>query len=195
MVLNVNHVKSVRREYPNWNLRGKIRKVDAEGNLIEGQHAFGGEIIRISPRFQKNGANFRVRPERPAVFFAAFCVENHLLPVPLTPEECESPAGLEILQPIWDLHSGCFPKLESPFAACDESTTPSLKDGFSFCLVQVLVEEIGVVRSSPNRPTLRPAVNGSTDTDIFEAIRTKIHEMRSRNTTPEQPPATPKKKG
>jgi hypothetical protein len=194
MVLNVNHVKA-RREYPNWNLRGKIKKVDQEGNLVEGQHAFGGEVIRISPRFQKNGANFRVRPERPSVFFAAFCVENNLLPIALTPEECESPAGLEILQPLWDTHCGCFPKLESPFAACDESTVPSLKDGFSFCIVQVLVEEIGVVRSTPNRPTLRPAVNGSANTDLFAAIRTKIEEMRSRNATPElQPPATPKKK-
>lgn len=97
--LNVHNLATLRREYPNRNQRGRIKKVDPQGNVLEGQYAYGGEVVRVSPRYQKNGTNYRIRPERPAAFFAAWCFENSLLPTPLTPEEAETPAGLEMLEP------------------------------------------------------------------------------------------------
>src|SRR5947207_1633778 len=100
--LNINNVAGMRRDYPAWNTRAKIRKIDETGNVLQGQFAYGGEVVRVSPRYQKNGTNFRVRPERPAAFFAAWCHEFNLLPSPLTAEEAESAAGLELLQPLWD---------------------------------------------------------------------------------------------
>ena len=40
----------VRREYPNWNQRGRIKKVES-GNIVEGQFAFNNEVVRVSPRY------------------------------------------------------------------------------------------------------------------------------------------------
>jgi hypothetical protein len=64
--LNVHTLAHVRRDYPSWNTRARIRKVDEAGNVLQGEFAYCGEHVRVSPRFQKNGTNFRVRPERPA---------------------------------------------------------------------------------------------------------------------------------
>jgi hypothetical protein len=186
------NVNGARREFPNWNTRAKIRKVDPEGNIVPNEYAFGGEIIRVSPRFQKNGTNYRVRPERPAYFFMFFCLENKLLPTALTIEECESEAGLEILQPLWDAYKGSFAKLESPYAACDRSTEPSLKVGFSFNIFQAVVESIGTVRSNNTKPTLHPAVNGSApNSSTSESIFKRIQEMRARAAANKQEPTTP----
>lgn len=192
--LNVNNV---RRQYPNWNLRAKIRKVDEQGNILPDQYAFGGEAVRVSPRFQRNGANYRIRPERPAYFFMQFCVENGLLPVPLTQEECDSQAGLDILQPLFDSYKQYLPRLESPFAASDQATEPSLKDGFSFCIPQPLVDQIGTVRTTASRATPRPMINGSAPSaSVFENIKRQIEAMRAKSAPqPEAPaPTTGKKK-
>src|SRR5262249_13671119 len=127
--------------------RGRIKRVDSHGNVIENEYAFGGEFVRISPRFTRGGQHFRVRPERPAMFFMFWCYEHSLLPTPLTAEECEADWAIEILEFLWNTEKQAFYKLESPFAACD-STQPSPRVGFSFCLPQVLVEEVGSVRSN-----------------------------------------------
>ncbi len=193
-MVNINNLNGIRREYPSWNERGRIRKVDEHGNFLEGQHAFGGEVVRISPRRLRNGANYRVRPERPAAFFAAFCAESGLLPTPLTPEESESDWGLEVLQPLWDAYKHHLPRLESPFAACDSATEPSLRAGYSFCLLQVLVELIGTARPSTSGPAARPAVNGSgLSSRLLDHLRKKIEEGRARAAVqpkegPEAPP-------
>jgi hypothetical protein len=190
--LNVNTV--ARRQYPNWNLRAKVRKTDDQGNILPNEYAFGGEIVRVSPRFQKHGTNFRIRPERPAFFFMQFCVENGLLPVALTAEECESEIGLEILQPLFETYKQYLPRIESPFAACDQVTEPSLKEGFSFCILQVLVDQIGTVRTAANRSTPRPTPSPSTTTaGAFDNIKKRIDEMRARTAKPESPAPAKKK--
>jgi len=102
MFSNVKAPNGTTRQYPQWNARGKIRKIDEEGNVVPREYSFGGEVCRISPRFQKSGSNYRVRPERAAAFFAAFCYENQLLPAALTPEESATDWGLEILEPLWE---------------------------------------------------------------------------------------------
>jgi hypothetical protein len=182
-MLNVHTLARARRDYPTWNTRARIRKVDESGNVVQGQYAYGGEHVRVSPRYQKNGTNFRVRPERPAVFFAAWAFENGLLPTALTPEEAESPAGLELLQPLFDEYKGYFSKIESPFAACDQATEPSLKVGFSFNIYQVLVEPAGSVKpvnGAARALSMSPVGNGDVARD---AIKKKIEEMRSRTAT------------
>lgn len=195
--LNVHNLASLRREYPNWNQRGRIKKVDPQGNVLEGQYAYGGEVVRVSPRYQKNGTNFRVRPERPAAFFAGWAFENGLLPTPLTPEEAETPAGLEMLEPLFDTYKSYFPKLESPYAACDASTQPSLKVGFSFNVYQVLVEQIGSVKpvGGSSSTMARPVVGNPGS--ALDLLKKKIEDMRSRTqaaptaVSPAQPPASP----
>ena len=188
-MVNVNGV--VRREFPNWNQRGRIRKVDEHGNVLEGQYAFGGEFVRVSPRFQKNGANYRVRPERPAYFFSQFCVEHGLLPTALTPEECASEPGLAILQSLWEAYKSYFPKLESPYAACDHATQPSLQTGYSFCMLQVLVELVGVVRNTASPALARPTPNGSVD---GSAMLKMIEAMRARSAAAKPDPMAAAKK-
>jgi hypothetical protein len=195
-MVNVHQVANSRREFPNWNLRGKIRKVDDQGNIVEGQYAYGGELVRVSPRYQKNGTNYRVRPERPASFFAQFCVEHGLLPTALTAEEAESDLGMEILQPLWDSYKSFLPKLESPYAACDVATEPSLKVGFSFCVMQILIEQIGSIRPSGTKPMLKVSVNGSAPGPvILDSLRKKIEEMRARNSGRQEATTFTKKKG
>ena len=196
-MLNVPRVAGVRRDYPSWNTRAKIRKVDEAGNVLPGQHAYGGEAVRVSPRFLKNGTNFRIRPERPAVFFAAWCHENGLLPNPLTPEEAESAEGLELLEPLWDSYQQYFPKLESPFAACDEATQPSLRVGFSFNIFQVLVEPIGTMKSAarPGNRMVAPTALGNGA--AIESIAQRLAAMRARSNgsaTAGQPTPTKSKK-
>lgn len=189
------NVKNETRQFPNWHQRGRIRKVDEAGDIVQGQYAFGGEAVRVSPRYQKNGANYRVRPERPVAFFAAYCFENGLLPTQLTPEECEANWVLDLLEPIWDANKHQFPKLESPYAACDQATEPSLRTGFSFNVPQVLVEQLGTVRSTQANPSFRPHANGSSNSQQLEAARRKIEEMRARAATANgtQPAQTKKK--
>lgn len=178
--LNVNNLVTLRREYPNWNQRARIKKVDPQGNVLEGQYAYGGEVVRVSPRYQKNGTNYRIRPERPAAFFAAWCFENSLLPTPLTPKEAESPAGLEMLEPLFDAYKGYFPKMESPYAASDQATAPSLKVGFSFNILQVLVESIGSLKPVGGAPSamVRPVVG--TPSSALDLLKKKIDDMRAR---------------
>jgi hypothetical protein len=186
--------ENVRREYPNWNQRGRIKKTDGEGKILPGEFAFAGEVVRVSPRYQKNGTNFRVRPERPAYFFSQFLVENGLLPVPLTPEECEAEWALELLDPLWEQYKGYFPKLESPFAASDTTVVPSHRVGFSFNIQQLLVEPIGMVKTN-GKPAFRTAVNGSApNPSIFDAMRKRIEEQRAKAAATKQDPPAPTKK-
>src|SRR5689334_912771 len=72
------------------------------GTVLEGQYACNGEAVRVSPRYQRNGQNYRVRPERPAAFFAAFLYESGVLPHLLTSEECEQEWALALLDPLWE---------------------------------------------------------------------------------------------
>lgn len=194
-MVNVSQVNGgARREYPNWNTRGRIKKVDEAGNIVEGQYAFAGECVRVSPRFQRGGMNFRVRPERPAVFFAAWAHEVGLLPTPLTPEECDQDWAFELLEPLFETNKGAFYKLESPFAASDLSTQPSLRVGFSFNIPQVLVEGIGTVRGTngaAGHRTSRPVTNNG---QAVAAILEKIQAMRARAGAKPEPAVAPAKK-
>jgi hypothetical protein len=183
MAVNIHQLAN-RRAWPHWNMRGRIRRVDSDGNVIEG-YACGGEFVRVSPRFVKGGRTYRVRPERPAVFFAAWCFEHGLLPTPLTAEECEADWAVEILNWIWKIEKQAFYKLESPFAACDQATQPSPRVGFSFCISQILVEEAGSVRSSKGGPGgMMPAHIQGNGHDT-EGLRKKIEEMRAKAGRPE----------
>jgi hypothetical protein len=191
MTVNIHQLAN-RRAWPHWNMRGRIKRVDSRGNVIEGEYGFGGEFVRVSPRFVKGGRTYRVRPERPAMFFMFWCHEHGLLPTPLTAEECEADWAVEILDWIWKVEKQSFYKLESPNAACDDATQPSPRVGFSFCISQILVEEVGSVRSSKGgHGGMMPAhVQGNGEN--HEALRKKIEEMRSRaGTRPEQ--STPAK--
>jgi hypothetical protein len=166
------------RVYPNWYTRARVRKADAQGTVTDG-HAFNGELVAVSPRFQRNGMNYRVRPERPAAFFAAFCYENGLLPELLTPEEAASDWGLKLLEPLWLRHKNVFMLLGSPFAACDD-TVPDLRVGFSFNIRQKVIEVVGSIKPSAARSTFRPAVVGQPNGAIdLEAARATIAAMRA----------------
>ena len=43
--LNVSNLASVRREYPNWNTRARIRKVDEAGNRSRGSMPTAGRLF------------------------------------------------------------------------------------------------------------------------------------------------------
>jgi hypothetical protein len=185
MSVNLSNVAASRTSWPAWNLRAKIKRVNAEGKLIPNEYACGGEFVRVSPRFVKGGRTYRVRPERPAVFFAAWCFEHGLLPTPLTAEECEADWAVEILDFLWNAEKQSFYKLESPNAACDDATKPSPRVGFSFCISQILVEEVGSVRGSKgSHGGMMPAhVQGNGEN--HEALRKRIEEMRAKAGRPE----------
>ena len=195
MTTNVHEVQSTRREWPAWYQRAKVRKVDAKGNVLEDAYAANGEVVAVSPRYQKAGVNFRVRPERPAAFFAAWCHENGLLPELLTPEECEQEWALALLDPLWAKNRYRFPVLGSPFAACDAQTVPSHRVGFSFNILQVLVEHLDSLRSAAGKATtFRPGMNGHSNGADLEAARRVIEAMRARAKSapaPDQPAAPP----
>jgi hypothetical protein len=191
MSVNLSNVAASRTSWPDWRLRGRIKKVDKYNNVLEDQWDCCSEYVRISPTFRLNGRTYRVRPERPAVFFAYWLYERGILPERLTPEEAASEAGLELLDPLWERYKAHFFKLESPNAACD-STQPSHRVGFSFCVLQAQVELMGSVRSSKgSHGGMMPAhVQGNGEN--HEALRKKIEEMRSRaGARPEQ--STPAK--
>lgn len=185
-MVNIRNLGAARREFPNWAMRGRLKKVDDDGNVLEGQHACGGELVRISPRFQRNGQHYRIRPERPAAFFAAFLHEGGVLPTALSPEECEQEWALDLLDPLWEQYKGHFYKLESPLAACDGGTVPSHRVGFSFNVLQVLIEHVGTVKANgPRPPTAKTISAGATNPSSIDAIRKKIEEMRARTVKPE----------
>lgn len=193
MPLGVQGLNGSKREFPNWNTRARIKKVDEQGNILEGQYAFGGEAVRVSPRFQKNGQHYRIRPERPAAFFAAFLHEAGVLPTALTAEESEQEWALELLEPLWEQYKQYLFKLESPYAASDHATTPSLRVGYSFNIPQTLIEPLGSVRTAAVRPTGGPAIIGASSAQLHDVLRKKIEEMRARSST-RQEPANPAKK-
>lgn len=181
--MNVSNTSNGHREYPQWHAQGKLKKADAAGNILEGQYACNGEIVAISPRYQKNGVNYRVRPERPAAFFAAFLFEHGLLPELLTPEESTQNWALELMEPLWERFKTRFPLLGSPFAASDILTVPSLRVGYSFNIAQVLIEHIGSLKPTSGRPSTYITTNGnghSNPVDL-EAARRTILAMRARS--------------
>jgi hypothetical protein len=197
MNVSVSTVTTNRTNWPNWNQRGRIRAVDQQGHIIEGKYAFNGEAVRISPRYQRNGQNYRVRPERPAAFFAAWCYEHGLLPTLLTAEECEQEAMLELLDPLWEQYKVYFLKLESPMAACDTNTVPSHRNGFSFNVAQVLVEHLGTVRPVGSAGLSQPPVPASNVSKALDLLKKKIDEVRARTpetATPNNPPTPAKAK-
>jgi hypothetical protein len=192
MAVNIHQLAGSRTNWPHWNMRGRIKRVDADGNVIEG-YACGGEFVRISPRFQRGGQHFRVRPERPAMFFMFWCYEHGLLPTPLTAEECEADWAVEILDWLWDVEKQAFYKLESPNAACDVGTQPSLRGGFSFCISQILVEEVGSVHTSKGSHGGMMPTHVQGNGENREALRKKIEEMRAKAGRPEGNPPKGKK--
>jgi hypothetical protein len=194
MQQNVKSLAPSRSSWPAWNLRGRIKRVDAQHNIVEGEYAFGGEFVRVSPRFQRGGQNYRVRPERPAAFFAAWLSEQGILPTRLTPEEAESEWGLELLDPFWAQYKGHFYKLESPNAACDLGTQPSHRTGFSFCILQVLVEAAGSVRGTNGSHGGRMPVDVRGNGENHEALRKKIEELRAKAGRADANPPTKGKK-
>src|SRR5262245_63908770 len=99
MSLNLNTLAASRCGWPAWNKRARLRRVDSQRNVIPGEYACNGEHLRVSPRYMKNGACFRVRPERPAAFFAAWLHERGVLPTLLTAEECAQEWALDLLDP------------------------------------------------------------------------------------------------
>ena len=185
MSVNLSNVAASRTNWPAWNLRGRIKRVDENNNVLENQWDCRSEYVRISPTFRLNGRTYRVRPERPAAFFMAWLYERDILPTLLTPEEAESEWGLELLDPFWAKYKGHFYKLESPNAACDVGTQPSHRTGFSFCILQALIEETGSIRSSNgSHGGMMPAhVQGNGENR--EALRKKIEEMRAKAGRPE----------
>lgn len=185
MPVNLSKVAASRTSWPAWNLRGRIKRVSSQGDIIENEYAFGGEFVRISPRFQRGGQNYRVRPERPAAFFAAWLYEQGILPTRLTPEEAESEWGLEMLDPFWAKYKGHFYKLESPNAACDVGTQPSHRTGFSFCILQVLVEEAGSIRSSNGSHGGMMIAHAQGNGENHDALRQKIEAMRAKAGRPD----------
>jgi hypothetical protein len=185
MAVNIHQLARSRTNWPAWKLRAKIKRVNAEGNLIPNEYACGGEAVRVSPRFVKNGVNFRVRPENPALFFALYCYERGVLPIRLSPAECQEEWALEILDEFWEENKHRFPKLESPFAASDTATTPSPRTGFSFNIPQFLVEPIGTVHSSKTNGAAAFSGPVPTNGENHEALRKKIEELRAKAGRPE----------
>jgi hypothetical protein len=185
MPVNLSKVAASRSNWPAWHLRGRVKRVSSQGDIIENEYAFGGEFVRISPRFVKGGRTYRVRFERPAAALAAWLYEQSILPTRLTPEEAESEAGLELLDPLWAKYKGHFYKLESPNAACDHATQPSLRTGFSFCVLQVLVEEVGSVRGRNGSHGSMMLAHVQGDGENHDALRKKIEELRARAGRPD----------
>jgi hypothetical protein len=183
MPVNLSNV-AASRTWPAWNLRGRLKRVDENNNVLENQWDCRSEYVRISPTFRLNGRTYRVRPERPAAFFMAWLYERDILPTLLTPEEAESEWGLELLDPFWAKYKGHFFKLESPNAVCD-STQPSHRVGFSFCVLQAQVELMGYARGSKgSHGGMMPAhVQGNGE--HHEALRKRIEELRAKAGRPE----------
>lgn len=190
---NIHDGKQGGRQFPSWNMRACVRKTDDQGNILD-ENAYNGEIVRVSPRYQRHGVNFRVRPERPAAFFAAYCYEQGLLPTLLSPDECQQEWALELLDSLWEDNKFAFAGLESPYAACDQGTTPSHRIGFSFVVLQILVQQLGAVRSVPGKPTFRPTGNGTSSHQDMDAIRRRIEEQRARGAAGTGNGANPGKK-
>lgn len=172
------------RTYTQWRTQAKVKKIDEQGQPVEG-HAFGGQMVAVSPTYRKGGVNFRVRPVNPVAFFAAFCYENKLIPEQLTEEECQQPMALEILEPLFEATKHVFPSLASPHAASDTETTPSLANGFSFNIPQKMVEIVGTIQSTPTSRAMNGMFGSGAPTNEanLDAIQKKIEQMRSRNGT------------
>jgi hypothetical protein len=177
------------RQYGGWHARDKIKKTDPAGNILDGQYAFGGEVVQISPRFQRSGTNYRVRFENPAAAFAAFLFENGLLPELLSPAEANQEWALALMDGLWAKTKYRVPALASPHAASDSLSVPSHRNGFSFNVLQVLIEHLGSVRPvSARSPAFRPAVGGAVPGVDLEAARQVIAAMRARSA---EAPAVP----
>src|SRR5262249_14545722 len=113
-----------RREYPSWNTRVRILAVDAEGNAVEGEYDFNGEVFERSPRFIRGGQTYRLRPLRPLAVLATLGFKSKLLPAILTAEEAQSEWGKELIIPLWPQLSRRFANLASPLAEKDSTVQP-----------------------------------------------------------------------
>ncbi len=169
---------SGRREYPSWNTRVRILAVDSEGNAVEGEYDFNGEVFERSPRFIRGGHTFRLRPVRPLAVLAALAFKLKLLPALLTAEEAQSEWGQELIVPLWPKLARRFDNLASPLAEKDHSVKPGPINGWSFTELQVLCRECGVA-SGPSSPS-RPSLTVETSQQALDAAMAKITEMRQR---------------
>jgi len=181
-----------RREYPSWNTRVRILAVDSEGNAVEGEYDFGGEMFERSPRFIRGGHTYRLRPVRPLAVLAALAFKLKLLPALLTAEEAQNEWGQELIVPLWPQLSRRFDNLASPLAEKDRSLKPGPVHGWSFTELQVLCRECGVASSSSS-PT-RPSLTIETNQQTLDAAMAKINEMRQRATSNGSPSPAPSKK-
>lgn len=154
----------------NWTAQGKIRKT--------GGYACGGELVRISPRFRQGGTSFRVAPEKPAAYFAAWCVDNAVLPTPMTADEAQSDAGLQILAPLFQACLQYFEGIEP--TGQEPNSIPDLTSGYSYLVPQVLVERLGYVEGQA-KPAVQPTVNPAL---IAETAK-KLAELRAKAAKPE----------
>jgi hypothetical protein len=145
------HNGNGRRDYPAWNTRVRILAVDAEGNAVEGEWDFNGEMFERSPRFIRGGHTYRLRPVRPLAVLAALAFRLKLLPALLSAEEVQSEWGQELIVPLWAQVSRRFDNLASPLAEKDRSVKPGPVHGWSFTELQVLCRECGVASGSTSR--------------------------------------------
>lgn len=167
-----------------WTTRAKVRKATTSGEVVPNEFSFGGELVRVSPRFRNTGnGNFRVSPERPAAFFAAFCVENAIIPA-MTAEEAESDAGREVLAPVFAACVQYFHGLEP--TGTEKDSQADLKTGFSFLVPQVLVQKIGFADVA-SRAAIQPTVNAALAADVAK----KLEEMRAKATAKKPAEAKP----
>ena len=192
MTVSIHDLQRQQRTFTSWHQRGRIRKVDDQGLVQPGQFAAHGEVVQISPRYQRGGTNFRVRPERPAAFLAAWCFEHGLLPELLTAEECQDEAILHLLDQLWARCRSSFPQLGSPLAASDDSVEPGPRTGWSWNILQVLIEPTESIRTVARTRTFRPVVNGaSAGPDLADTARRTIEALRARTRANGHAPSPP----
>lgn len=187
--MSQNNVSGQVPQVPAWNARAKVRKATPSGVVVAGEYVFGGEVFRVSPRYQKNGSTFRIRPERPAIAFAAWAVESGLLPLPLTAAEAESAEGMAILAQLFAAYKDCFKGLEPAVQSGDANAQPDLLTGFSFLVPQPFVEKIGFA-STASTSGMAPVVN----TDLAAEMTKRIEEMRAKAAAAQEAPKKPGKK-
>ena len=176
--------QTAQRTYTQWRTQAKIKKLDEHGQPTT-DYAFGGQLVAVSPTYRKGGVNFRIRPANPVAFFAAFCYENKLIPDQLTEGECQQPMALEILEPLFEATKHVFPSLASPHAASDTETQPNLANGFSFNIMQKLVEVVGTLQSTPANRAMNGMFSGTVSANgtNLDAIQKKLQQLRKQNSS------------
>jgi hypothetical protein len=169
-----------------WTTRAKVRKATPSGT-VTAEYVAGGEVVRVSPRYSKHGTNFRVTPERPAVYFANWAAENGMMPA-ITAEEAESEQGRQILAPLFEKCQQYFQGIEPAVLGGEAEAKPDLTNGFTFLVQQVTVERIGFATTGGTA-----AVQPTVSADTVQEMAKRIEEMRAKHQAKDAPAATPAK--